>query len=579
MKEIKGNIFFNNTLVDAKTISKDVLNIQNNISLFLSPGDTVLVFIDRSPTLIELLYSLFQVNITYIPVDTSIPSKRLAFILEHTEIKYIICNKKYKTKFVKKQCIYIENLKLENLIGRAAVSKNNGNTNSIISYIIYTSGSTGNPKGVMVKKSSLINLMKGVTDVIPYKEGQTIACFTAVSFDIFFLESIMAMIYGLNIILSSDMEQNNPRLIKKLIEERHPDIIQMTPSRMTLLHQIDIDLKSLDKVKTILIGGEQFPIKLLKVLQEHTTARIYNMYGPTETTIWSMIADLTNETSINIGVPIRNTEVYLLDNNHEYNEMNIKGELGILGEGLCAGYYKAPELNQQHFITLNNKRCYLTGDIVKKTDNGKFIYIGRMDNQIKYHGYRIELEEIEEAIMKIPAICHAVCILDESDKCQKIIAFYDSKNKIELSVFRKFLSEFIPNYMMPTDYILYREFCFNSNGKIDRNALKDNYRKNHLIQTFDCSESIQSKIKIPNKDDGIVERIVEIFNEIISPTEYKFSATTDLASYGIASIDYIRILVEIENQFNMTFEDEQLNISLFKNISQIADYVVKVIKT
>lgn len=219
-------------------------------------------------------------------------------------------------------------------------------------YILYTSGTTGTPKGVKVTWEGLLNFIEGISEIIDFSPGKRIACFTTVAFDIFFLESIMALYKGLTVVLANEDEQRNPRLMAKLIHDNAVDMVQMTPSRMQVLLNHDKELSCLKNVKEIMIGGEAFPLGLLKTLQAKTNAKIYNMYGPTETTIWSTVSDLTQKDRIDIGRPIKNTEVYIVDESLSILPEGQVGEICIAGKGLARGYVGKNDLTIEKFIYL-----------------------------------------------------------------------------------------------------------------------------------------------------------------------------------------------------------------------------------
>lgn len=192
-----------------------------------------------------------------------------------------------------------------------------------------------------------------------------------------------ALYKGLTVVLANDDEQRSPKLMAKLIQDNDVDMIQMTPSRMQLLLNHDKELSCLKNAKEIMIGGEPFPLSLLRTLQEKTTAKIYNMYGPTETTIWSTVSELTNKDRIDIGHPIKNTEIYIVDENLSILPDGEAGEICIAGKGLAKGYVNRDDLTAEKFIYLLQKpdvRVYRTGDLGCYLPDGDFEYLGRTDN-------------------------------------------------------------------------------------------------------------------------------------------------------------------------------------------------------
>lgn len=388
------------------------------------------LILDRNKSLISAMYNCLNKKITYVPVDPNYPSSRIEKILNDAEVNTVITHKKYieKVRGINAICID-EN---EYVDFDVVIAENN------ISYILFTSGSTGTPKGVEVTREGLFNFIEGISEIIDFSPEKRIACFTTVAFDIFFLESIMALYKGLTVILANEEEQRNPRFMAQLIRDNAVDMVQMTPSRMQLLLNHDKELSCLKNVKEIMIGGEPFPLSLLHTLQEKTTAKIYNMYGPTETTIWSTVSDLTCKDRIDIGRPIKNTEIYIVDGNLSILPAGEVGEICVAGKGLAKGYVGRDDLTKEKFIYLSQNhdvRVYRTGDVGRYLPDGDLQYLGRTDNQVKIRGHRIELEEIETHLNQFEGINQSVVIATEKSETDKVLeAFYTSDNHIDMIV-------------------------------------------------------------------------------------------------------------------------------------------------
>ena len=282
----------------------------------------------------------------------------------------------------------------------------------------------------------------------------------------------MALQKGLTVVLANEDEQRNPKLMAKLIQNNAVDMIQMTPSRMQLLLNHDKELSCLQNVKEIMIGGESFPLSLLKTLQEKTSAKIYNMYEPTETTIWSAVSDLTVKKRIDIGHPIKNTEIYIVDENLYILPSGQAGEICISGKGLAKGYVGRDNLTSEKFLCLPQKpdiKVYRTGDMGRYLPDGDLEYLGRTDNQVKIRGHRIELEEIENHINQYNGIKQSVVVALEISETDKILnAFFTSENEVDSKDIKDYLSLKLPDYMIPVRFKRVEEFIQTVNGKIDR---------------------------------------------------------------------------------------------------------------
>lgn len=434
-------------------------------------------------------------------------------------------------------------------------------------YIIYTSGTTGYPKGVEIIYESIDNFISGLCSKIPYQKQECIGFFTDISFDIAFVESIMAVIVGLKIIFADEEEQNNPRLMKKLIIEKDITILQMTPSRMLLLKEIDKDLKLLKNVKIILIGGEVFPLSLLQVLKKNTSARIFNMYGPTETTIWTTIGELTNSNYVNIGAPINNMEIFIINEDLEELPAGCVGEIAIAGKGVSKGYYNQNLLNTKKFACLNkeeSKRIYKSGDLGRYNSEGVLEYIGRCDNQIKHRGYRIELEEIESIIDEIHEIENSFVACDKG----VLIAIYKSFEEVEDYRIRNYLEKKLPEYMIPSYFFRVADFIYSVSGKINR------------TETLKKVTEIWNK-KLSNShyayENEITETIVGIIKEKLHGYS-EISIESNLKEVGVDSLSFINIIVAIENKYEFQFDDEKLSFAEFPNVLSLVLYVIEKVK-
>jgi hypothetical protein len=279
----------------------------------------------------------------------------------------------------------------------------------------------------------------------------------------------VALALGKTIILASQEEQNSPKMLLELIKFHKIDILQITPSRLRLMLKYNFALEYLQNIHILLIGGEAFPEDLLEHLCELKYAEIYNVYGPTETTVWSSVARIDTKEKITAGYPIDNTNFYIL-RNKKLVPFGAQGDLFIGGAGVAKGYYLQKNLTAERFIVNpynENEIIYDTGDIAKRNSAGQIIILGRRDNQIKLHGFRIELEEIEQNILLYNGIEEAVVIVNQG----KLWAFIVEQRDIDLNILKNYLSNRMPKYMIPSFIKKVPKIPLNVNGKIDRNIL------------------------------------------------------------------------------------------------------------
>lgn len=438
-------------------------------------------------------------------------------------------------------------------------------------YIIFTSGSTGEPKGVEVESHAINNFVEAISEMIDYTPGKKIACFTTVSFDIYFLESIMALYKGLTVVLANQEEQRNPKLMAKLIQDQAVDMVQMTPSGMQLLINQDKELTCLNGVTEIMIGGEMFSQNLLDTLQKTTSARIYNMYGPTETTIWSTVSELTHKDRIDIGYPIKNTEVYLLDSNLLILEHGKTGEICISGKGLAKGYVNSDELTAKKFVRLPQKLdtiVYRTGDQGRYLPDGSLECLGRMDNQVKIRGHRIELEEIEAHLNQMEGIQQSIVSVDESKEGNKILeAYYTSEKSIDQKKISSRLFTELPDYMVPVVYKRVKSFLMTGNGKIDRKRVS----QAELVSDENSSDIVATEEALSDSK----QKILDVILSCIDLNKNEVSLQSKLEAAKVDSVSFIKLVIALEKSFAFQFDNEMLLMNESLTFQSLIDYVEK----
>lgn len=560
----KSAIIYNGDRIPYSEISHEANMIAAYIQPYITEKSVIGIALPRIPFLISAILASTQLKIPFVPIDPQIPSERVKQIVAVAEISLLITSKKISSEYNIPNKVFIEDMTC--LTNEAPLNLEHKND---IMYILFTSGSTGTPKGVEITYESFWNFMEGISEIINFIPGKHIACLTTVSFDIFFLESLMALYQGLTVVLANEEEQCNPKLIAKLIQKDKVDMIQMTPSRMQLLLNYDKELTCMSSIKEIMIGGESLPLSMLQVLQEKTTAKIYNMYGPTETTIWSTVSDLTHKDRIDIGRPIKNTEIYIVDENLSILPAGQVGEICIAGKGLTKGYVGRDDLTKEKFIYLPQKpdvRVYRTGDVGRYLPDGDLEYLGRTDNQVKIRGHRLELEEIESHLNQFGGINQSVVIAAEKSEMDKVLeAFYTSDNHIETKDIISYLSLKLPDYMIPDVFKRVENFVQTQNGKIDRKKVVECIEingENPSPQNWNTIELNETQAKI-----------FQVIESNLNPKIGNVTLETDFSHAGVDSITFIKIVVALESEFNFEFDDEMLLITAFSAIGSVVNYV------
>ena len=440
----------------------------------VTSGAIAAIMLERSIEMMICILGVLHAGGTYLPLDPDYPEERIEYILKDSVAKVLLSQKSTAGPF-KRMCHLID---VEDPLpshpgsGSGKFSRNP----KILAYVTYTSGSTGKPKGVMIENKSLVNFLKGITDIIPFGPKYNILSLTTISFDIFALEAILPLTTGSKVFIGRRNEQLDPRAAASIIEREEITIFQTTPSRLQLFISDHDTAKSLRRLKYLLVGGEAFPGTLLIKVKEMTKAGIYNLYGPTETTVWSTVKDLTRVKSVNIGIPIANTFIYILSSTGGLQPFGVVGELCISGDGVAEGYLNKPELTHEKFAYNSfemGTRLYRTGDRARWLPDGNIEFLGRIDYQVKIRGFRIELAEIEGYLLKHKHIKKAVVLAleDEKDGYKYLCAYIVGDKTLTVFQLREHLAKSLPDYMIPAYFVLLDELPLTSNGKIDRNAL------------------------------------------------------------------------------------------------------------
>lgn len=452
--------------------------INQPIGIFLPKG---------ANSIIAFLGTLYSGNF-YVPLDIESPQKRLETIINNLEPKIIITTKKYLEilllqKFDKNRILLIDE------IFNKKITYNNKlilqNLENIIDadpvYTIYTSGSTGTPKGVVISHRGVIDYIDWAVNCFNINSDTIIGNQAPFYFDNSTLDIYLCLATGATLIIIPKYLFIFPVRLLEYIKEKEINFIFWVPSVLTSIANI----KLLDKVdvnclKKILFAGEVMPMKHLNYWRKRLKNTLFaNLYGPTEITVdctyYIVEKDFHDDESLPIGMPCRNSDVFILNKDDKKADTNEKGELCVRGSSLALGYWnnfkKTDEVFTQNPLNKNYPdMIYRTGDIVYKNKEGLIIFVGRKDSQIKHQGYRIELGEIENAVLSISEIDNACVIYNDKDK--NIILFYESKNIVTPVEIRKELIKYLPKHMLPTVFTKLDKLPKNPNGKIDRLALK-----------------------------------------------------------------------------------------------------------
>jgi len=349
----------------------------------------------------------------------------------------------------------------------------NGGTVDNLAYVIYTSGSTGTPKGVMVPHRGFESLTQEQARIFNVKSDSRVLQFSSLSFDASIFEIVMALLNGATLCLGTQDSLLPGSNLIRLLRDQEIAIVTLPPSALAAL-----PVEKIPTLRTINVAGEVCSAGL--VARWAANHRFFNLYGPTETTIWATAAELDDGSRTpHIGRPIGNTQIYILNSQLQPVPVGVPGELYIGGVGVTRGYLNRPELTADRFISNPfsdepNARLYKTGDLARYLPDGNIEFLGRIDHQVKIRGFRIELGEIEAVLAQHPAAREVVVIVREDNPGDKRLLAYIILNQpksLDAADLRAFLKQKLPDYMIPTAFITMDAFPLTPNGKIDRRAL------------------------------------------------------------------------------------------------------------
>jgi amino acid adenylation domain-containing protein len=441
------------------------------------PENLVAVCMDRSADLIAALLGVAKSGAAYIPLDPAYPAGRITNIFQDAQPLAVLTTRRLLSKLpAELQSGAPQVICLDELDETAAQIEGNRAASEVrpenLAYVIFTSGSTGRPKGVQITHRALLNFLESMAKEPGIEARDVLLAVTTVSFDIAALELLLPLYVGATVAIA--VKPGDPASLLEDVARVQPTIMQATPATWKLL--IAAGWKGSPVLK-ILCGGEALDADLARSLLVRSES-LWNMYGPTETTIWSAVLRVQGMDSgvVPIGHPIQNTSLYVLDRFLQPVPDGVAGELWIGGEGLARGYLNRPDLTGERFLPspfTAGDRLYRTGDLVRYRPDGNLDFLGRLDHQIKLRGFRIELGEIENALRGHDAVADVVTILREDDGDKRLVAYIvcSGADTPAISDLKSHLRESLPEYMVPAAFVFLDALPRLPNGKLNRAAL------------------------------------------------------------------------------------------------------------
>jgi amino acid adenylation domain-containing protein len=427
----------------------------------IGPGALVGLRMERSLEMVAGMLGILKTGGAYVPLDPNHPKERVEFILKDSEVKVVIGEEQVP------RTIQNPGLRIQGSSHHQAAME-------AAAYVLYTSGSTGRPKGVVIPHRSLVNFLWSMSQEPGLNSSDVLLAVTTLSFDIAGLEIWLPLICGAKVVIASrETAMDGKRLARKLTESG-ATVMQATPATWRML--LDAGWAGDSKLK-ILCGGEAWSEELVRQLLPKCGS-LWNMYGPTETTIWSAATRIEKPETPLIGRPIANTQFYVLDREMQPLPVGVPGELHIGGLGLALGYLNRPELTAEKFVpdpfsSRPGARLYKTGDLVRHRDDGRIEFLGRLDHQVKIRGHRIELGEVEAALRDHAGIRDVVVIARGTAGESQLVAYLVARDgaQLEPGELRAFLKERLPEHMMPSAFVVLDALPLSPNGKVDRKNL------------------------------------------------------------------------------------------------------------
>ncbi|ASS75362.1 hypothetical protein CIG75_10410 [Tumebacillus algifaecis] len=432
---------------------------------------------DRSVQLMIGLLGIWKAGGAYVPLDPTYPAERLAHIMGLADVQLVVTQRTLEDALPPHgaKTLWLDEIKGANSANYDQNVVNDASPNSL-AYVIFTSGSTGKPKGVAVEHRSVYHLLQALTEQLEIGEDDVHLCLASFAFDMSVLDFYQPLMLGGTLIIGERSLAGDGAALRAVLETQGVSLLQATPITWHLL--LDAGWQGNPKLRAI-TGGEALSVPLAERLLQ-TGSQIWNAYGPTECTVWSTFQRvMTPEDAQLIGHPIRGVTAYVLDHNLQPVAIGEPGELFIGGLQVTRGYHGAPDLTAERFLPdvssgESEERMYRTGDLVKWMPDGALAFIGRVDHQIKIRGYRVELGEIERVLEEAPAVRQSAVVLREDVPGeQRLVAYVMAEQEAVYvpSALRAFLAARLPEFMVPTRYVLMTEMPVTPNGKIDRKAL------------------------------------------------------------------------------------------------------------
>ncbi len=501
------------------------------------------VCLERSIEMVVALLGILKAGGAYVPLDPAYPSDRLKYVLDDAHIALLLTQDSMLPSLPSTSaeviCLDPDWRAFEHEDAGPVVTEVKPEN---LAYVIYTSGSTGRPKGVQLEHRSVVNFLHSMRQEPGMSANDVLVAVTTLSFDIAGLEIYLPLLVGGRLVVAPREVTYDGRVLMQLLERSGVTIMQATPTTWRVL--LESGWEGDPKLK-VLVGGEALPVDLARQLAKRCGA-VWNMYGPTETTIWSSVYKVEgkDEKLIPIGKPIANTTFYILDANRQHVDEGAEGELYIGGDGLARGYFERDELTAEKFVpdpfsAEPGTRMYRTGDLARYKPDGNVEFLGRIDHQVKVRGFRIELGEIEAVLEQHPGVNQAVVAArEDTPGDRKLVAYFvrRSANAPSSAELRAHAAKQLPDYMTPSAFVLMDKLPLTPNGKVDRKALPA-----PTVTDF------ETQVEYVAPRDATERKLVQLWEEVLQINP--ISVTASFFELGGRSVLAARLFTKILRAF------------------------------
>ncbi|MEK7434229.1 MAG: amino acid adenylation domain-containing protein [Cyanobacteriota bacterium] len=539
------------------------------INLGQKQGEIIALLTKHSIETIISILGILKSGNAYLPIDPEHPADRIKFMLEDANVNFLITNLEKIEFYPNEKTIYLKDEMFDSE-NKIFLTKEN-----FLAYVMYTSGSTGKPKGVKVTNLNLVNYIHWVKKYGILENEKTIYPFyTSLSFDLTLTSIFLPLVSGNQIEVYKN--EYHKFAIKKIIDDKKANIIKLTPTHLKVLKELETDNINIKKIITL---GEPLSIDLAKSIYQKFGSKIeiINQYGPTEATIGCMAHkfDFEKEQSdtVPIGVPGDNTYIYLLNENQEEVSIGSVGEIYISGDCVANGYLNRDDLTQKCFLKdpfRKNEIMYKTGDLALRLPNFEIEYIGRVDEQVKLKGFRIEIGDIESTILEYKKIKECIVLVKEksNENIKYLVAYYISDEEVNTKELKNFLETKLPYYMIPSNYVSIKEIPLTVNGKINKKALLN-------------IEETKNYIEHSNFEDKITKSVFESVYQVIPQIDSKIDENMNLFELGIDSLTMTNLFSKLTKDLIPVEKGNYLmqnleNILINPTIKNLVDIIKKV---